>query len=114
MTESDDEEAEWARNSAANETRRLEILERYKAFRADGKRFYEIFGAEHGFYWLTEAELAEFLARPTTSAYEEAKFHCFYKDSIRVPKDRTVDGIDKLLASGAELRIDDQWWPSTR
>lgn len=108
-TETDDEEEEWARGEAEWETHRREKVERYKALRADDKRFYEIFGAEHGFYWLTEAELAEVLARPATSAHEAVKISTSFGAESNRGK-RSLDEIDKLLAEGVELDIDDRWW----
>lgn len=107
--ESEDEEAEWARAEAEWEVHRREKVERYKALRADGKRFYEIFGAEHGFYWLTTDELAEFLARPTTSDHEETKLSTSFGAETNRGK-RPVDEVDKLLAEGVEVDIDDRWW----
>ena len=108
-TETDDEEEEWARAEAEWETHRREKVMRYKTLRADGKRFYEVFGAEHGFYWLTEAGLAEFLARPTTSAHEEVKISTSFGAESNRGK-RSVDEIDQLLAEGVEVDIDDRWW----
>lgn len=93
------EEDQRAKEEA--EARNARTLERYKAHRADDKRYYRFQGK--GSFWLTAAQLAERVVLPDYSGHEDAKVTVDCEALDLAYGRKTVDEVDAMLAAGHKV-----------